>query len=347
MLSVKHRSGIVLTVVFFVFFVPAICLLIFSSLNIIVAKDPRITDKPYHVKFKLSGTLARGGCDSMLVSTRNIDGWEMSVRECNRITSIPLDPDGQMRGGRGFTIFWIYMKNPVLNTVQRVTRGYQTKIVDPFDILGGGKEATYTITMKRPFILWSPILESQASYEMGVYDASGVEIATATIDGTCGMLFELVTHRNGAGRIELLQTDFPISRNRYSQVRTASVSSVLLAIIALMRYFRSKPEDKPKRKWGMRFILWGIVACFVDIYPDVWWPFAFGVWGLLGLHALALLPGAIWCGWWILPGIIEVIWAGNFALQTGTLIPQLTHCPGIIISWMMATLFFRIPRNKS
>lgn len=335
-----------LVVVFCVFFVPGICLLSLSALDVIVAKDPRITDKPYRIKLTTSGRLSAGDCDTMVVTTRDTsDGWELSVRQCSDMTAIPLDPDGQMRGGRGFSIFWIYMKNPVLNTVQRATRNYEAKIVDPLDMFGGGKGASYTICMRKPFILWSPILQSQASYDMGVFDDSGKEVATATIDATCGMLFGLTTHTGGAGRIELVETDFPISRNRHLQMRVATIAGFILVLIAAIRFRRSSEEEKAKRLWEMRFIVWGVLACYIDIYPDVWWPFAFGAWGLLGLHALALVPGAVWFRWWILPGIIEIIWASNFAIQTQTLIPQLTHCPGIILSWMLATLFFRVPRK--
>jgi len=334
-------------VVFFVFFLPGMCLMLFSSLDFLVAKDPRITDEPYRAHFKTSGRLVAEGCDSMSVSTRETaQGWEMTVRRCNSISGIPLDKDGQMRGGRGFTIFWIYMKNPVLKTVQVATKNYEATIADPLDLFGGGSTAKYTIRAPKPFIWWSPAHQSQASYDMGVYDDKGKEVATATIDATCGMLFQLTTHVGGAGRAELVETDFPISRNRYSQMYTAAVASFILAFIALIRFYRSSGEDKPKRSLEMRFILWGILACYVDIYPDVWWPFAFGAWGLLALHMVALAPGAIWFRWWILPGLIEILWASNFAIQTQTLIPQLTHCPGIILSWMLATLFFRMPRKR-
>jgi len=284
----------------------------------------------------------------MIVKTHERkDGWELTVQQCNTITSIPLDPDGRMRGGHGFTPFWIYMKNPVINTVQRAVKNYEVKIVDPLDLFGGGKEAVYTLVVKKPFILWSRILQSQASYEMGIYDEKGVEVATAVVDGTCGLLFEVATHMDGAGRASLISTDFPISRNRYFLVEIAVVSSLILAIMTIVGYWRVSEEDKPKRMWEMKMVLWGIAACMVDIYADVWFPFAFGTVGLIVLHALAMVPGAIWFGWWIMPALVELLWSFNFAIQTEMLIPQLTHCPGLILSWMMAVMFFRTFRKKT
>ena len=326
-----------------IFFIPGLSLIIFSALNIIVAKDPRITDLPYKATFEVSGTLAKKGNRLTIETRRGAGGWEMLIDGGPEV--ILLDNQGRLRGTDAFTPFWIYMKNPVVNTVQRATKNYEAPIIDSLNLFGGGLGARYIIRMTDSFILWSAILESQASYHMGIFDESGVEMATAVIDGTCGFLFQIETHRNGAGRLDLLDTDFPISRNRYFQVKVGSIVAVLLAAIFLFRYFKAPEDKKAVRRWELKFALWGIIACFVDIYPDVWWPFAFGSWGLLALHAVPIIIGAIWFGWWTLPGIIEILWAATFAIQTGTMIPQLTHSPGLMLSWMMAALFFRIPKK--
>lgn len=339
-MNTKYRTRIVL-IVLSVFFIPGILLVVFSALDVVVSLDPRITDEPYRAEFEATGRLGKAG-NYTIETFKGAGGWEMVVNPGNH--SIPLDDEGRVRGTDGFTIFWIFMKNPVTNTVQRATKDYRETVIDSLNMLGGGVDARYTIKVIEPFILWSPIHQSQASYYMGIYDEHGLEVATATIDATCGLLFELVTHKDGAGRLSLLSTDFPISRNRYFQAQAAAAVGLILLAGFLFRYFRAPEGKKAIRTLEMKFGAWGVIAVYVDIYPDVWWPFAFGTFGLIGLHLIALAPGAIWFRWWILPGILEILWAAFFSAQTGLMIPQLTHCPGILIAWMITTLFYR-PRT--
>ncbi len=336
----------ILAVLIGVFFLPGLLLVIFSALDFMVAKDPRITDKPYKALYQTHGTLSTPDCNKLEVSTSpTTGGWEMSVRRCNEVTAFPLDEKGKLQGKEAYSFFWIFLENPVIRTPQQATRNLQVKVSDPSNILADRDEAGYTMKITEPFILWSPVLQSQASYRMGVYDSEGKEMATAVVDSTCGLLFELTTHVRGAGRAELIKTDFPISRNRVTLMRVATAAAVILMIIAAIRYWRAPLDLKEKRNWEMRLILYGVLACYIDIYPDVWWPFAFGAAGLLLLHAAALLPGLIWTRWWILPGLVEIAWATTFMIQTERVVPQLTHSPGLILSWMTAALFMRIRRT--
>ncbi len=303
---------------------------VLSLLNI-NPRNPRFDQKPYYAKYKVEGVLAKKL------------GTELTFRSFGnnqfRLESKNLTKTFEQTQ---FSPFWFFIKNPVVYLFLRslVTRDInKITVYDAVGILGEPKE-TYKLKLHHRMILWSRILDSQASYKIGLYDKNGKEIATGIYDATCGLLFNLDIHRDGLSSLKLVKTSFPISRNRYWEIAIAILWG--LGVIFYQRFWRSRKRlaDKPKLAKIEFDLVWiGALCIWIDCFYDIWFFHYLWNWGLIGIHLVMLV--IFWWkykGWAVFP-FLEIFWSFLFTGGNDRLIPQFSFFPALLMTWMAILLF--------
>lgn len=309
---------------------PFIGVWLLSILNI-NPKDPTFFDKDYTARYRVDGEMLKQGGAYLELKAR---GERML-----RIVQGGFEQDVTIPEGE-YSIFWVYWPNPVVSLPSKIDYAVNsTEVVDYPGILGQ-PGATYRMRMKQRIIIWSRILDSQASYRIGLIDEGAKEIATGIYDATCGLLFWLESHTGSLGVLELERTDFPISRNRNWQVLIAILWGIGVLVYQLL-FLRRKVMEETRKLYSLEneFVVFGIIAIWIDAFYDIWFFHYLWTPGLVAIHILAVVYVFWRFGWWGIFPLFELAWAGAFMWGKDGLVPQLTFFPGLIVTWVACLLF--------
>mgnify|MGYP000421493217 CR=1 FL=1 len=244
-----------------------------------------------------------------------------------------------------YTIFWLHVPNVQLRGVSfGIEQGTTFNVTDPIGLIGP-PNANYTAVVDRKIVNWAlePGLHgAQFSFIVTFYNESNNAVmGEALYDSTCGMLFSL---EGGTPfiKIKLLETTYPISRNRMTVIPWAIGVFTGLAVVAyilMKKYWKLEPETI--REVTLLLVAGG-AAFTVDVYVDVWFYAMLGFAGSLLLHlGITLLLGAIClfqkynlkC---ITPAIFELLFVTSMVIFVGdNFVPHLTAFWGLITSWFI------------
>jgi len=233
-------------------------------------------------------------------------------------------------GGMAYTPFWLPFKNPVLRLD---TRNPEFLIADTAGILGSA-DKTYQARQEGSFILWDENLQSQASYNYGLFDGAGNRAASAVYDATCGLLFRLQIKQPDKPDLRLLSTDFPISRNRVFLVWT---NLALAGLLAYWLFRRAGRQTEPTfAAHEARLIMLGMICLATDTLMDLWYPYAFGrvvpiVWHMFLIIAIfRFSPLAV------LPAVAELVMTAGIWMYYQHTAPAFAFIPGLTVSFLLA-----------
>ncbi len=327
----RERLGVFNRVVW-VALTPFIGVWILSVLNI-NTKDPTFFDKDYTARYRVDGHLLRHGGPYL----------EVEARGENRLRILQGESEDEFTIKEGeHSIFWAYWPNPVVVLFIRSKIDdavNSTEVVDYTGILGR-PGARYQMSLKQRIVLWSKILDSQASYRIGLIDKAGREIATGIYDATCGLLFRLESHTASLGLLELEETNFPISRNRNWEGLIAILWGIGVLIYQLL-YLRRKVTEETRGLHSLEneLVIFGIIAIWIDAFYDIWFFHYLWTPGLVAIHVLAVAYVFWRFGWWGIFPLFELAWAGALIGGKDALVPQLTFFPALIVTWVACLLF--------
>jgi hypothetical protein len=311
---------------------PFIGVFLLSLLNI-NPKDPTIFDEDYTATYKAGGLLIKDGASQLIFSSGPDRHLRTSQGNYQQDVTVP---EGD------YSLFWAFWPNPVvvLFLRSRIDEAVNTTEVVDYTGLMGSPGESYRMQMKERIILWSRVLDSQASYRIALLDRAGKEVATGVYDATCGMLFRLETHTGRLGTLDLEETDFPISRNRNWQ----GLITILWGIGVLLYQFtfrRRKITEDTRKLFSLEneLVIFGIIAIWIDAFYDIWFFHYLWTPGLLMIHVLAVAYVFWRFGWWGIFPLFELAWAGAIMGGKDSLIPQLTFFPSMIVTWLACLLF--------
>ncbi|UCD84298.1 MAG: hypothetical protein JSU92_13630 [Deltaproteobacteria bacterium] len=302
-------------------------LLSFFNIN---PKDPTFFDKEYTASYRAEGEIFKP--EGIL---------EIKSRGKNTLRVIKgAFKQDFMISEKEHSIFWVYWPNPVVSLRSKVDNAISSaKVVDYPGILGR-PGATYKMVMKERIILWSRVLDSQASYRIGLIDGEGREIATGIYDATCGLLFRLEGHTGSLSVLELEETDFPISRNRNWQGLIAFLWGIGVLAYQFL-FLRRKVTEETRTLYSLEneLVIFGVIAIWIDAFYDIWFFHYLWTPGLVVIHVLAVAYVFWRFGWWGIFPLFELAWASAYMGGKESLVPQLTFFPGLIVTWVACLLF--------
>lgn len=240
--------------------------------------------------------------------------------------------------GKAFTPFWLHFFNPVLTLS---TRNPSFSMVDNAGVLGE-TGTLYTARPEGSLILMDDILQSQASYKYGIFQQNGRRAATAIYDATCGLLFRLQVKHSQYPDLRLVQTDFPISRNRITLVIFYVLLSTLLVANLFIKAHRSTEDvdfiEFQRQAW---LVLLGVLCIGVDTQLDIWQPFLLGhVWSV-AIHCLLILPLLVWGKRAAIPALAELLMAAFLWIYLEGPVLPFFYIPGLTISYILLLGAFR------
>ena len=254
-----------------------------------------------------------------------------------------ISPDGSLTP-RVYSLFWVRLANPIADAGTQANE-WKATVRDDLGLLGKpGK--TYLVKSLDRIIYWDYILSSQASYTAAVYDGKE-RVATAIYDMTCGMLFDLVPNVGGWGRVYLVKTNFPISRNRYVMLYCAIAFAFIIVLWFAARHVKSPADLKYKSLEYLWLALAIALTVTIDFVYDSWF-FAAGDNLTLVLHIGAILILFYRFRLWTLPMILEMAWVLAYTLPTsGKLAPGVVWCPSMLMATGMMIIFRRTPKPRT
>ena len=315
------------------------------------ALDPTLGDDGYTATYRTEGafphsTVAEGG-QEFEVDTREGGGSVAGARMLRYAgsagdASATIRPDGTLAEGV-YPLVWVHLKNPITNFG---SRAWSARVRDDAGLIGepGGE---YEVRDLGTFIWWDHVLSSQASHRAAIYDGEQ-RVASAVYDATCGLLFNLTTHRDGYGYLRLMKTDFPISRNRYK----IGIWVLMFAAVIILVYYR-KSRSAPEERRAVardRFHLAVAIATtvVVDFAYDTWFFHVFGDWFTVLLHLAVFLVWWRYFGFWALGLLLEIAWPLTFGwFAARSVVPGITYFPAMLITLMLMLLMRPTPGKKA
>ncbi|MDD1778040.1 MAG: hypothetical protein LUQ65_07700 [Candidatus Helarchaeota archaeon] len=346
MLRTKYRFLIFLAV-FIAFYV---CLPIpYAPVNRIAVeldinpKDPLLFETNHVARFHYNN----GTTDlTMIITVTEVDGmsnWaNVSIQVGDITVWVQPTLDGLIRDR--YTIFWLHIGNIQQQFNFGAEPGTIYNVTDPVGLIGP-QNANYTAVVDRKTVLWAldaPLHGAQFSFIVTFYSTTNNEVAgVAMYDSTCGLLFTL----NGGSPyvdVKLLETSYPISRNRLTVIPWAIGIFIALPIVAYILL---------KKRWNLQnetinevvLLLGAGGAAFgIDVYYDVWFYALLGFEGSLLLHLGATVGLGILCLYkkynlkCITPAILELAFVISMVVFVGDdYVPHLTAFWGLITSWLI------------
>ncbi len=297
-------------------------------------RDPTIFDKEYFAEYRVGGALAKQlGGESLRV--------ESGGRRSLRVVTAHSEQAFPVKEG-GYSLFWAYWPNPVVVLFNRSkidAAVNSTEVTDHTGLLGR-QNAVYKMKLKERIILWSKVLDSQASYSIGLIDRTGAEAATCVYDATCGLLFRLESHTGALGTLDLVETDFPISRNRNWQGLMALLWGTGVLFYQFL-YRRRKVTEETRKRHSLenQLVLFGVMAVWIDAFYDIWFFHYLWTPGAVVIHLLAAAYVFWRFGWWGIFPLFELAWAGAIMGGQDSIVPQITFFPSLIVTWVACLLF--------
>lgn len=347
MLRTKYRLLILFTV-FLAFYV---CLPIpYAPINRIAVEldinpqDPLLFETNHVARFYYNnGTTDLIMTLTVLAVNHTFNWANVSVQLADSTIWIQPTLDGFIQDR--YTIFWLHIGNVQL---QGITFGAEPgtvfNVTDPVGLIGP-QNANYTAIVDRKTVYWAldaPLHGAQFSFIVKFYNPNNNEVAgVAMYDSTCGMLFTL----NGGSPysdVKLLDTSYPISRNRLVVIPWAIGVFVGLTMVA---YILMKKRWKLETETITEVVLLlgaGGAAFTIDVYYDVWFYAILGFEGSLLLHLGATVGFGLICLYkkynlkCITPAIFELVFVISMVVFVGDdFVPHLTAFWGLIISWFI------------
>jgi hypothetical protein len=259
---------------------PMVVLLTALNIN---QRDPLYYEKSYESLYSLSsdgedfGSITfRSEVLSSDVSKASIDLF--GVNQESQVTSdgIWINASNSNTPSDYSVFFWFFIENPVQEAVKGeidTQSPSQIRIIDPFGIFGN-INTTFTLHFERFYIENFREFANQVSNYYAVYDdATGLKIGYALYDTTCGLLWwfdviNLATQKNM--RVDLQETNFPISRNRHFFTGTVLVNFAIAACLFLI-IKKWKQFTKEDTILMTKLIILGDFAFLIDGFLDIWY----------------------------------------------------------------------------
>ncbi len=247
---------------------------------------------------------------------------------------------GKIKGTETYTMFWIPIKNPMLNLAQfAIATEFSVK-----DVIGilGTKGLDYTLRIGEKKVYWDvnpELAGAQFSFVIRLYKSDETLMAEGLMDSTAGFLETFLGGPDNNRLTILSPGNYQISRNRYNMFLWGIVFGIALPT-GIFLYMRKKKYDEELTKEFTLVVLVGIIATLVDIDMDVWFYAWFGMAIMLYIHiACALVIGLIcwrlgYGGKWAFPALIEVafVWVMN-RFVGDPYVPHLTAFMGIFLAF--------------
>ncbi|MBN2150741.1 MAG: hypothetical protein JW839_04755 [Candidatus Lokiarchaeota archaeon] len=315
-------------------------------------KDARLFANDYTSRFKLeNGT--KGVSTQFTLSSKvlNQTHTNVSIDLGGNTSSFLVHPNGTLyQGGQlrgNYSIWWIYIPNVLMGF--GVKGGEEYDVVDPTGFIGLPGQA-YLLVVDRKQTYWPSDPElmalsgAQASIECSVWDKATDELVSrALIDITCGMIEIWEGAQPSYIRVTLVDTDFPISRNRQIVLGVAVVLSIVVFVIALylVRVPKKAKSLEPKqREQILALVGAGAGAILIEI-TDIWFYLFPGEAGMFLIHIAYTAAAGVMCaryklGYkWLIPSALEIAFAFSLSTFTGdAFVPSMTAFMGSTITWL-------------
>jgi hypothetical protein len=342
MLKTKHRFLIILSITLAIAGASLVNqIAIMLNIN---PKDPLFFATQNSALFQYNDGFSNNKTITITVNELN-PAWSNVSITIDSTEYLSITPDGFYNNTEYYTIFWLHVPNPLISgTSFGVVVGRSFNITDPIGLIGP-KNANYTAIIDRKLVLWplEPGLHgAQYSFQVTFYNQSNsMVIAQGIYDSTCGMLFVL---KGGSPyvQVQLLETTYPISRNRMMSWPWALGLSVGVTVIAYVLMKKKWQLDAEQIREITLLMAAGVAVTMVDIYVDVWLYAIFGFMGNLLLHigvAIGLLAICFYQNYkikWTIPAFLEVAFLLPMVLVVGdNYVPHLTAFMGLIITWLI------------
>lgn len=361
MLSSKKRIFILLLVIL-VFAIPALINQLATSLNLSVNptninlyQSKRNTvlysyeNGTYGYSSNLTLQIDANVTSGITTVTANL-GELLKSYQCNYTTGCWLDNGTPTNN---YTIFWILVKNPMLNGWE-FALFENTSVVDPIGIIGPAG-TIYTLVIGRKVVYWdvAPAEDgAQFSFKISLYDSKMIKVADGIMDSTCGFLEILQGGQNNA-RIEVISPgNFQISRNRYIMLTWGLVFAIGLPL-ASFAVLKWKKVDKNEIEEFTLLVAVGASATIIDIDLDVWFYARFGFEGMLLIHFIAVVCYALICIRlkygikWCLLGLMEILFVFAMTEFVGDpYVPHLTAFMGLSLTFFAMIFRSGIDKKK-
>ncbi|NHI92933.1 MAG: hypothetical protein EAX96_10565 [Candidatus Lokiarchaeota archaeon] len=325
----------------------------------------------YYMTFKFeNGTLGSVSTVQVRGIVKNGTHTNVTVTKNGVVLgSFFVHPNGTVYEGdscdNNYSIWWIYVPNPMLSMGQGLIVGTQYNLIDPTGFLGIQNQS-YSLIVDQKLVYWpvNPevwmVLGAQASFEVSIYNkTNSVKIATATSDLTCGVIFLWDGGQGNRIKLTLVDTNFPISRNRINMFPWVFILGAIItvAMYFLMRkrwekkYFDALNVEPESRNEITLLLIAGIGAVAVE-FVDIWFYLPLGLGGNLLLHLGYLIGLGVICykekyGFrWLIPGFLEIAFVAAITFATGEpYVPSLTAFMGSLISWLCILYISGYERN--
>jgi hypothetical protein len=257
---------------------------------------------------------------------------------------IIMTPEGLVNGTDRYSIFWVHIPNPLIAGPFGNPVGSVFNMTDPIGLIGA-PGVNYTGVVTDTFVYWplAPgIHGAQFSFTITFYNATNnAVIAEGAYDSTCGMLFEL---KGGSPyvQIKLLETAYPISRNRMVFGPWALGLSIGITVFGYILMKKKTELDSATIREITLLMVAGVAVLNVDITIDVWFYSLLGFMGNMLLHigvALALVVICFYQRYKIkctIPAFLEIAFLIPMVFFMGDpYVPLMTSAMGLVISWLI------------
>ncbi len=320
-------------------------------------QDPLLFDKQQFASFSYNN----GTNDRMLnLTVAQVETtWSNVSIQVDLIQSwINVTHDGFYNSTDRYTIFWLHVPNPLTSGIALGTIiGTEFNITDPIGLIGpAGTDYKGIVTDK--FVVWPTesgldgLHGAQYAFQITFYNMSNnAVIAQGVYDQTVGMLFSL---EGGSPfiQVELVSTDYPISRNRMMSWPWALGLSAGITVLAFI-YMKKKTELESETINEITLLMAaGVAAINVDIYVDVWLYAMFGFMGSILLHVGVTIGLAAVCFYqryklkWTIPALLEVAFILPMVYAMGDpYVPLLTAFMGLVITWIAMLFIAGYPKQ--
>jgi len=318
-----------------------------SSRVNISPRDPQFLDSDYRAEF----TAAKGLAERDPIIMRSQGRQKIMISEGASEQGFEFTPEGSYIKDKidtgTYPVLWVRFP-PQEKMSRRNDFGERINRLKATDLTGlvGPRGKVYSLHNETTTILWSWTLGSQFSHPVELIDEQGRTAASGIYDTTCGLLEEMSVYKDGAlGTISLVETNFPMSRNRnFTLVYAPIVAGLILLYHFIWR--RKKIPDPALFRLETDLLLLGMLAVFIDEYLDIWFFHLTGPALLIVIHLFAA-GLVLWrFGLWVIFPLFELFWAGNFAIASRDINPQLAFCPALIITWFAILAFKSFPKRR-
>nr|MDO8115221.1 hypothetical protein [Candidatus Sigynarchaeota archaeon] len=185
---------------------------------------------------------------------------------------------------------------------------------------------------------------AQASILCTLWDKTSSRLISRIVfDVTCGVVETWEGSQAEFITLTLLNTNFPISRNRFVFLASEAILAVVLCmvIIFILKFSKKAVSLQPKQREEIVTLYIAGAAAMVLEAIDIWFYLYPGKAGMLLIHIAFTVAAGIIC-WrhkygyrWLLPSILEIAFVFSLSGFTGDpYVPSLTAFMGSTITWL-------------